>query len=239
MSAAVEQAAQNLVARRNGREAGPLPPLSEDDAYRAQARVLALLGESVAGWKVAVVGGRPVAAPVPAGALMASGSSIAQPPGEALKVETELGFRLGRDLPRAGGPYSRNDILGAIESVRACFEIVGPRVPEPPASPFPAFLADSLGCAYLVAGDGMAPTALPAEGALQVDGVGVAAGPHPHGDPLAGLLAWANAQCDAAGGLRRGQVIITGTFTGALPIHAPGRLEGRFDGLPPVIFSLI
>ncbi len=239
MSAGVEQAAENLVARRNGREAGPLPPLSEDEAYRVQARVLELLGETVAGWKVAVVAGRPVAAPVPAGALLPSGSSREQRPGEAFKVETELGFRLGRDLPRDGGPYSRDDILGAIESVHACFEIVRPRVPEPPATPFHAFLADNLGCAYLVAGEDMAPTTLPAEGALRVDGVRVAAGPHPHGDPLAGLLAWANAQCDAVGGLRRGQVIITGTYTGALPIHAPGRLEGCFDGLPPVTFSLI
>lgn len=237
MSAAAELAAYALLARRSGGPAAALPLLSEADAYLVQARVLDLLGEDVAGWKIAIVDGRPVAAPFPTAALVPSGVALARTGG--LKVETELGFRLAGDLPYRAAPYSRDDILRAIQSMYACFEIVGPRIAEPPASSFAAFLADNLGCAHVVVAEGVPPGALPAEGALAIDDVWIAAGPHPHGDPLAALLAWANGQCDAAGGLRRGQIIITGTFTGALAIGSASRLEGRFAGLPPVAATFV
>jgi 2-keto-4-pentenoate hydratase len=47
---------------------------------------------------------------------------------------------------------------------------------------------------------------------------------HPTVDPLAPIVAYANAS-HLLGGLRAGQILTTGSLCGALPLPAPSRLE--------------
>jgi 2-keto-4-pentenoate hydratase len=215
-----------LLAARSG-VVSALPDLGVEDAYRVQAAVLARRGATVAGWKVAIVGGRAAAAPIAGSDVFPSDAVLVHAAGT--RIESEIGFVLGRDLPPRETPYSRDEILEAIAGVNVAFEIVCARLGEPPSVPFPTFLADGLGNAGVVVGatlDGRA--AFPPRAVLSADGVEIAAGEHPHGDPLAGLLAWANDQQDRCGGLRAGQRVITGSFTGAPLVHAGPRYVATF-----------
>jgi 2-keto-4-pentenoate hydratase len=222
----VHEAQDVLLAARDG-STGSLPNLSANDAYRVQAALLASRRAAVAGWKVAIVGGRAAAAPIADIDVFRSNTQLLHTTGT--RIESELGFLLGRDIPPRATPYSRADILDAIAGVNVAFEIVCARLGEPPSVPFTAFLADCLGNAGIVVGaplDGQA--AFPTRAALSADGVEIAAGEHPQGDPLAALVAWANDQQDHCGGLLAGQRVITGSFTGAPLVHAGPRYVAIF-----------
>jgi 2-keto-4-pentenoate hydratase len=220
MTGLVEEARDILLEARSG-PAGPLPGLGVEDAYQVQAAVLAKRSATVAGWKVALVGGRAAAAPIADIDVFASDDVLGEAAGT--RIESEIGFVLGRDLPPRAEPYDRADILDAIATVHVAFEIVRGRLGEPPAIPFTAFLADGLGNAGVVVGAPVANcSTLPPRAVLSADDVEIASGEHPHGDPLAALLAWANDQQDQCGGLRAGQRVITGSFTGAALVD-PGR----------------
>ncbi|WP_293863310.1 hypothetical protein [uncultured Alsobacter sp.] len=226
MTGLVEKAGDILLAARSGL-AGPLPDLGVEDAYRVQAAVLAKRGATVAGWKVAIVGGRAAAAPIANIDVFSSDDVLGHAAGT--RIESEIGFVLGRDLPPRSATYDRADILDAIASVHVAFEIVCGRLGEPPAVPFTAFLADALGNAGVVVGAPVADrSALPPRAVLSAGGVEIASGEHPHGDPLAGLLAWANDQQDRCGGLKAGQRVITGSFTGAPLVDAGKRYVATF-----------
>lgn len=218
--------------RRNSASRVNLPQLTEAEAYIVQAQVAAALGETVAGWKVAIVTGSPVAAPLFRSCLFSSAEYYRLQPATDAKIGTELGFRLGRDLP--SGPIDRDELVCAITSIHAAFEIVSPRAGEPPATPFTGFLADNLGNAATVLGQGASLETLPARGRLLSGEQLLIEGSHPHGDVLAGLLAFAALTRPAFGGLKCGQVIITGSFTGAIPVGDSETFTGKFDGLDPV-----
>lgn len=222
---------------QRGGIAAHLPDLTEAEAYEAQAATLAGLDASVGDWKVAVVGGRPVAAPLLRSSLFASGEVLALPDDRQVMLETELGFMPGHDLPP--GPIARDDLLDAIESVHTAFEVVGARGGEPPQIPFTALLADNLRNAATVVGVGKLLGELPERGRLYRDGALLVEGHHPHGDSLAGLLAYAALQSDALGELRRGQLIITGSFTGATLVRGGDYFKGGFDGLATVELTFI
>jgi len=166
--------------------------------------------------------------------VLQSGCRLACDPAAPFKIETELGFRLRHDLPARPNAYSRDEIVAAIESVHASFEIVGARLGEPPDAAFTAFLADNLGNAYTVAASGCPCDALPQRALLHRQGTFCAEGSHPNGDPLGPLLAYANRQADALGGLKQGQLIITGSFNKAVPVTIDSKFEGVFEGLAPV-----
>ena len=226
MTALIEKARDVLLGARRG-STGALPDLGLDDGYRVQAAVLAVRGGGVAGWNVAVVGGRAAAAPIADIDMFPSHAALVHASGT--RIESEIGFMLGRDLLPRTTLYSRADILDAIADSSVALEIVCARMGEPPAVPFTRFLADNLGNACVVVGailDGRAP--LPRRAVLAADGVEIAAGEHPNSDPLAALLAWANDQQDFCGGLRAGQRVITGSFTGAPLVTAGQRYVATF-----------
>lgn len=236
MPDAVERATEALLVRRHTHSADlAIPDLTDAQAYAVQAKIVAGLNEVVAGWKVAIVAGRPVGAPLLRATLHASSTSVALPTSVGMKIETEIGFTLARDVP--AGPIDRAKLLDAIETIHAVFEIVGARAGEPPAVPFAGFLADNLGNAITVLGQGKrmrAGDTLPEYGWIDCDGERLVEGTHPNGDPLAALQAYAAEQPDALGGLKEGQVIITGSFTSATPVAGGASWRGGFDGLDPV-----
>ncbi len=62
---------------------------------------------------------------------------------------------------------------------------------------------------------------------------------HVNVDPLAPLVAYANAPIDFAGGLRAGQIVTTGTLCGVVPLPAPGSVVTSLGALPPLAFELV
>src|SRR3954462_2727105 len=126
---AVTQAAELLVgARRTGKRIDALPasckPQTLDDAFAIQDATLAALGETVAGWKVALVDGRVTRAPIMASRVFESGARVKAATMPLLGIEAEIAFRFERDLP--AGKHSYEDVAAAV-SAFAAIEIVDSR----------------------------------------------------------------------------------------------------------------
>src|SRR4051812_23445231 len=103
---AIRQAAALLVeARRTGRLLDGLPlschPTSVAEAEAIQAAVIAALGESVAGWKVATLNGELMGGAILAPRIFASPARVPAGFAPLRGVEAEIAFRFDRDmLPR-------------------------------------------------------------------------------------------------------------------------------------------
>ncbi len=197
-----------------------LAPPDEAAAYAVQRRVSAGLGP-VGGWKVGAPGphGPPSAAPLPAGGIHPS-PHRAPANARALRgVEAEIAFRLGADLPPRAAPYGRAEVVSAIACCLPAIEILDSRFADPAAmDPF-SLLADSLSHGALVFG---APAAnwrgidFAREGVrVLVDGAELkTATANPAGDMIR-LIQWlANAGARWAGGLKAGQYVTCGSWTG-------------------------
>lgn len=217
------------------------------EGYAAQAGVVIALGERVAGWKVGFGPDRlPAAAPLVAGVVVPSGGILALPPGRSALLEIEIAFRLARDLPpRPDRPYTRGEVIDAIDVALAGAELIAARGGMPSTgTPFPRFIADLQGNAGYVCGSetrGFRSVDLRAcRVSLWIDDERVhdAVGGHPQGDPYAPLVAWANVQCDRLGGLRAGQVVTTGSITPPRPVDRPCRVRATIEGVGDVALTL-
>ena len=202
-----------------------LRPKTAVQAYAVQRAVMAELGP-VGGWKVGSP--RPdgdvfTCAPLPLSGITDSpGMSDAPLRG----VEAELAVRLSRDLPAREETYSEAEVMAAVASLHPAIEVLDTRYMDADAQdPFSA-LADSLSHGGLVLGaavPGWEGLDLHAEQVrLLLDGADVKAGAGNPGGAIPRLLAWlANEGARWAGGLRAGQVVTTGSWTGK-DYAAPG-----------------
>jgi len=239
-------------AHRSGRvaRASELEALdvSMGEAYAVQAGTAIALAEGVGGWKTGFgPDGEPVAAPMFASTVATRGASVALPPDRGVILEIEIAFRLGRDLPpRPDRPYTRGEVEDAVDVVLAGAEILAPRGGMPATgTPYPRFVADLQGNAgYVCGGETRSFRSLDlAERRVQlwIDDALVhdAIGGHPQGDPWAPLTAWAGAQRDRLGGLKRGQVVTTGSLNKPLVVEAPCRVRAVVEGVGEVAFAFV
>ena len=126
---AVAQAAELLVAaRRTGRLLDALPdacrPQTLDDAFVIQDATLAALGETVAGWKVAIVDNRVVRGAILASRVFENGAQVKAATVPLMGIEAEIAFRFERDMP--AGKHSYEDVANAV-SAFAAIEVVDSR----------------------------------------------------------------------------------------------------------------
>src|SRR5947199_10876510 len=92
------QAAELFVAARGtGQLLDALPasckPQTLEDAFAIQDATLAALGETVAGWKAAIVDGRAVRGAIMASRVFASGTRVKAAIMPLLGIEAEIAFR--------------------------------------------------------------------------------------------------------------------------------------------------
>lgn len=223
---------------------GQWPIATRAEAYAIQERVAAELGP-VGAWKVGAPSpeAEPTRAPIPADAIHASPAALPAACFHRIGIEVEIAYRLGRDLPARPDPYSRAEVEAAIEAILPVIEIVDTRLADHEAMGALWKLADNQINGGLVLGAPRAgwhtadpatqPVRLHVNGALVHEG----RGGNSAGDPLR-LLVWlANACGTHCGGLRRGQVVTTGTLTG-LRFVAPGaEIRAALPGLGEVAVS--
>ncbi|WP_153769968.1 2-keto-4-pentenoate hydratase [Labrenzia sp. CE80] len=229
----IEAAAQLIVeARRAHTTLARLPKScrlgSEADGYAVQKAVAGTLGLAVAGWKVAARSSNSgVAAPIFAGTVHQA--PVTLPHVNAL--ETEIAFKLKHDLPvRYRQPYSRQEILNAIQSVALAFELVDWRltavdldVPERVADCF-ANAGLVLGLERPFIGDISSPVK---ELSLFRDQT-----PEPFQakdiDPVESIRAYVNYGGDTLGGLKAGHWVITGSLSGIQKVSCPETWTARW-----------
>ena len=247
-------------ARRDGQRLAELPPAwvpgDLASAYAMQRGVAGSLGE-VRGWKVGAVTAvqreamgvpSPVGGPLLAPWTRQSPARFRSAEFVAPRLECEFAFELGKDLPARPGRYAREEVEAAIAAVRIGFEIVDSRLP--PQSGFLSELADGFNNGGYVIGP--SATAL-ADVDLADHEIVLTArtGGAPrelargtgrailNGDLLAAVVMLANAPPHGSAGLRAGQIVTTGSCTGAVALPGActvtadfgrlGRIEVQFD----------
>lgn len=241
MSVAQQVAALLLEAHASGRQVVPFaaPALeSLDDVYAAQDLVIRELGAGrrVQAWKaIALPGGAdPRAAPVYPGRVFDSPAALSASGLHMLGVEAEIGYRFARDVPSAA---TDGEIADAVREVLVIIELCDTRLQNWKAAPALWRLADLQSNAALVLGSGTSAWRAIAFGEQRAElwidaAMRVAAtGSHPCGDPFSSLP-WLARHCAARGaGLRAGDVVTTGSWTG-MAFAAPGaEVLARFPGI--------
>ena len=198
-----------------------LAPADERMAYAIQRRVLEGLGGAIGGWKVGAAGPDApcTCAPMPAGGVHPSPHRVTGSTLSLRGIEAEISFRLGRDLPLRDEPYGRAEVIAAIAYCLPAIELLETRFTDPATVDKLSLLADFSTHGGFVYG---APAAdwqgidFSRETVrILVDGEVVKTGAaNPAGDmiPLIQFLADTGARW--AGGLKAGQYVTCGSWTG-------------------------
>jgi len=238
-----QAAAAFLLAERNGILAPPLPealaPQTEADAYEIQRLTVHALGE-IGGWKVGAAGpdAPPACAPMPKAGLHEAPAVLHGADFTTRDVESEIAFILAHDLPPRDTPYTRDDIIAAIGSCHPGIEVLQSRFADPGNVDPLSNLADLIRHGAYITG-------VPIPGWEHIDFAHVtvtqAIGEevlHMRGNPagdMIRLVQWlANTGAVWAGGLRAGQVITCGSWTGSTPAPEADHVISEFSVAAPV-----
>lgn len=238
----VRRLADDLIAARNGGASVPPRALDAATAYAVQAQVAARLGP-VGGFKYACRPGTPaIMAPIQAARILPSGASFDRD-GQPVGIELEVGFRLNAAPP----PVDAADFQARLREVVtpvAVIELVQTRLDADAIRDDMMKLADHQLNGGLVVGgagnwDGSPLTEVTAH--LQFDGETVLDGPvaPPFGDAFSCLAALARMVGCHCGGLKAGDVVITGSLNGLPWLNAPARIEGHIAGIGAVGVALV
>jgi 2-keto-4-pentenoate hydratase len=226
---AVEKAVRLLLAARGDhRRIDGLPedcrPATIADGYRIQDGVAAALGVATAGWKIACTSDEackilgadgPFAGRVLAPFVLDSPAELSAGAFHMRGLEGEFAFRLGADLPAAGGPYAAEEMAAAVECLHPAIEIVDSRFSDWIGVGSPSLAADNAaGWQSTDLNDVEVSMALNGETKKTGTGADVL------GHPLAALAWLANDRAAHGGGLRAGEVVTTGTCTGVVFANA-------------------
>ena len=243
MTVDISHAVQSLLeARRSGIQVAPPFALPDRDAvYAIQDGVAAATGP-IAGWKV---GARtPTAEPNPgpllAGALVKSPARFDGKAMHMIGVEIEISFHIVRDIAARDEPVGREEALAAVGDAFVGMEVVDTRLANFKQADPEWLLADNQMNHALVVGDGVKDWArldwpdlqvrLVIDGNIVVDqrgGLGAV-------DPVRPLAWMIDHAVRRRGGIRNGQAITTGSWTG-LRYFPPGtQARGEFSGLGAV-----
>jgi 2-oxo-3-hexenedioate decarboxylase/2-keto-4-pentenoate hydratase len=155
----------------------------------------------------------------------------------APKIETEICFRLGKDL--AGPGLTIDQVIDATDAVCASFEVCDARIRDWKC-PYPDFFADNGFSARIVLSGHWVPVGqvdllgetvvLRKDGEQIAEGKGEMALGHP-----ANAVAWLAAKLALRGrNLKAGMVVMTGTLTPIIPIVTGASYVGSFSTLGSV-----
>lgn len=234
--AAERAAAALLDARLHHRWLRELPdgcvPQTCEDAFAIQQRVADRMGP-VAGFKAGV----DRASPVFASLLHASPARVPAASMRMFGVEMEFGFSFTRDLPPRPAPYSEREVVDAVGAAHAAIEIVESRFADMDEVDELSKLADNGSNEGIVIGPAYADwrsvdlTRVP--GRLLIDGkeAGCALGGKRGKLSVPNLVWLVNNLAPRYGGIRRGQIAITGSFTGIAKAHAGASVVADLGGL--------
>jgi 2-keto-4-pentenoate hydratase len=246
-----EAARHLLAARASGRPGGRMPeayrPQTPEDAIAIQRRVQVALRAATGGWKCSLpTAERPIScAPIFSSTIHRSSPCAVLARGLTVRIEPEIAFVLGRDLPPRGAPYSEAEVRAAIAEMRLVLELLDSRYAEPSVVSFPELLADQINNQGLFVGP-VVPDGLdaPLESfRVVIEDAGSTLyecdGRHPDWDPLRPLVWLASFLASRGERLASGQVVTTGSYAGALEVPLETPLRVRFGDLGSIAVQLV
>jgi 2-keto-4-pentenoate hydratase len=231
-----------LEARRSGRQvAAPFALQDRDAVYAIQDGVAQATGP-VAGWKTGArtPTAEPSAAPLLAGSLVRSPAKFDGKAMHMIGVEVEISFHIVRDISSRSDPVGRDEALDAVGDAFVGMEVVDTRLADFKNVSPEWLMADNQMNDALVIGDSIKAwraldwpnlqVRLVIDGKVEVDqrgGLGAV-------DPMRPLAWMIDHAVRFRGGIRKGQAITTGSWTG-LRYYSPGTsVLGEFVGLGTV-----
>lgn len=236
----LRQAADSLIdARRTGETIAAFPndfhPAEMEEVYFIQNLVAESFGP-IGGWKIGAANpeATPLYGPMPLVWFAPSGATLTGPHWRFRALEAEIAFLVGKDLPPRSTPYTREEVLDAMESCHPAIEVLESAFTDPMATPRMDGFADLQFNGGFVYGPAYAgwrsvdfnaePVTVIIDGIVRVERTGS----NTSGDLLK-LLPWlANEGAARTGGLRRGQWVTTGSWTGNTPAPANSACSAEF-----------
>jgi 2-keto-4-pentenoate hydratase len=229
-----------LNARRTGSSILDLPaghmPADIAEVYFVQDALAAAYGP-IGGFKIGAPNpdATPLFAPMPAAWIAPSGSTLSGERWRYRGLEAEIAFLVGRDLPPRTQPYTREEVLAAMASCHPAIEVLESAFIDPMQATKFATLADLQMHGGFIYGPAVPNwqaidfnterVTLAVDGILRVERTGS----NTSGDLLK-LLPWlANEGAARTGGLRSGQWITTGSWTGYTLATTASVAEVRFS----------
>lgn len=246
-----EAAAQFMAAaRKSGIPGERVPenirPMDLESALVIQRRVVALLGQAIGGWKCSVPSQARAlnVAPIFASTIFRKSPCAIVVTGAIARIEPEIAFVMGRDLPQRATPYSEAEVRAAIAEPRLALELLGTRYADPASVSWTEMMADCVQNQGLFIG----PTfARGLDASLETFPVTVRTpagvlsthdGRHGDGHPLRPLYWLANFLAARGEGLRVGQVVTTGSYAGAIEVPLGQPLTITYGDLGEVVVQL-
>jgi 2-keto-4-pentenoate hydratase len=228
-----------LDARRTHSPIADLPsalqPTSLEEVALVHSEIAEAYGD-IGGWKIgaATQDATPFFAPMPRAWMASSGAILAGPRYRYRVLEAEISFLLASDLPPRAQPYTRDEVIAALASCHPAIEELESGLIDPKAANNFSMLADLQTHGAFIHGPAYAgwksldfsqeSVTLSIDGVVRVERTGS----NTSGD-LMRLLPWlANEGAARTGGLRAGQWITTGSWTGNTPAANSTQAEARF-----------
>jgi len=214
-----------LDARRTKTPIKDLPadvrPTTLEEAYFVQDR-LAWAYNEIGGWKIGAptADATPMFAPMPLNWMSCSGCELRGITHRLRGLEAEIAFCMGEDLPPRDNPYTREEVIASVASCHPAIEVIESALLDPLEATRLSMIADLQMHGGFVFGDAVPDwqtidftkekVALAVDGAVRVERTGS----NTSGDLLR-LLPWlANEGSSRTGGLKKGDWITTGSWTG-------------------------
>lgn len=240
---ATSTAAAILASRRKSGEQGPqLPascrPTNADAALAIQAAVTTQLGATIGAWKCGLPhADGPVLAPIYADAIHSTTPCTLRIRAGHARIEPELAFILGHDLPTRDAPYTPAEVDAAIARTHLALELIDSRYLDPAAVGFVENLADGLLNQGMFLGPQVdaAAACAAAEMAISITCGNRAEqqleGRHPNRDPRAPLYWLAEFLRSTGRGLHAGQAVITGSYAGSIDLPLDEEIAIKYGEL--------
>lgn len=243
----IHQAAQILVDRRiSGEQGERLPeacrPLTLEGALAIQEEVsvqwCATQDDSIGGWKCLL----PPTDKWIVGPIYTSTINTVPPlalwaPTGRARIEPELVFLFGKDLPAREQPYTPAEVDSAIVRTHMALELIHGRYSDPGSVAFPEMLADGLVNQGLFIGPEVDAEAARTAGkiAIKLSCAGGEQreheGAHPNNSPRAPLYWLAEFLRSRGQGIVAGQAVITGSYAGVLDVPLNEDVTIEYVGL--------
>ncbi|WP_428034803.1 hypothetical protein [Amphritea sp.] len=236
----IRAAAQALLTRRlNQQISGPLPPeqhpATAEEALAIQQSLIAqmeLAGQGVGGWKCALpiaidgLENVPVIAPIFSRTICTDSPCPIQLDQGVCKIEPEIAFRFGCDLPHRREPYSEGEILDALSGAHLALELILSRYAEPDSVSYLDHLADCLFNQGLFVGPSITVEQACAASDIRFvltdpslqGGCRQIEGKHPSGYPQKPLFWMVNFLSQRGIDIKAGQLVITSSYAGVIEV---------------------
>lgn len=238
--------AQQLLQARKDQQwltSGTLPGLTEADAYAIQQRVSAQLweqqGQRTGAWKSGTgsIDVTPTVAPIWPARVFPTGATLSMTDYQLIGAEAEIAYRLGSDLPLRDGDYSEEELRAAIDAAHVVIETIDSRLQDwQSPAPFWGLADNAVNGAFVIGTEVSDWQALnlPAQ-TVEVwinDELKISkTGSHALGEPWL-LMPWTlNHLIRRQQGLRKGDIITTGSWMGSLQVKAGDSVRVNFPGI--------